>query len=103
MSCPCRAFFEGNVLSNVSTPSLVDASTVFSSPTPSKCRGRSGGNNGTRYDSNDATSAVSFPTLPPIANPSNGSDARYRALITRSSRSTPPWTTAYIACRRTSS
>ena len=43
-----------------------------------------------------------MPRLPPIANPSNGSEDKYSALSFRNAASTPPWTTAYIACRRTS-
>eukprot|EP00965_Chrysotila_dentata_P073291 2421056-Pleurochrysis_carterae.AAC.2 len=38
------------------------------------------------------------PRLPPMAIPSNGSDERYAAECARRSLSTPPCTTAYIAC-----
>eukprot|EP00982_Pelagococcus_subviridis_P012315 31160-Pelagococcus_subviridis.AAC.21 len=102
-SVPCRAARVGNVLSNVSAPCGTPARMDVSSPMPSTCVGRSLGSNGITYAMSSPNSVGSLPRLPPIANPSNGSEDKYSALSFRNAASTPPWTTAYIACRRTSS
>mmetsp|Transcript_39198 Transcript_39198/g.92762 ORF Transcript_39198/g.92762 Transcript_39198/m.92762 type:complete len:221 (+) Transcript_39198:359-1021(+) len=65
---------------------------------PSKWFGLSAGSSGVRYAMRSTRSSPSFPKLPPIANPSKGSEERYAALSARSSLSVPPCTTAYIAC-----
>ena len=101
-SVPCLAERVGNVLSNASIPSATDARTEGSSPIPSRWFGRSLGSKGTRLANIRVSSRVSFPSDPPMANPSKGRPPRYSALSRRSASSTPPWITAYIAWPRTS-
>ena len=73
-SVPCRAFRVGNVLSNVSTPWRTAPRMEPTSPMPSRWFGRSAGNRGMSVESRRRSSAVSFPSDPPMANPSNGSE-----------------------------
>mmetsp|Transcript_9798 Transcript_9798/g.32279 ORF Transcript_9798/g.32279 Transcript_9798/m.32279 type:complete len:224 (+) Transcript_9798:253-924(+) len=99
-SVPWRAMRVGLQESMVSTPNGTTARQDSGSAMPSKWFGLSRGSAGMSHVSISTISALSLPSDPPTAKPSKGSDCRYSALRRRSSRSTPPCTTAYMACLR---